>query len=389
MKSLLIEGWRGVNHSFALVNQNQILSLARMEKVKLFHRDLPFPFERWNRTDNGDGFAARERQVIDALAAPDPALDKVDAIYRICSPFRAGGRSDARTVTFMAVEFVLGGEQFASEGDRLALLASDSPIVTPSAWSRERILEHGFRPDRVRIVPHGVDAERFRPLGPEERHSIRAQFGIGDDETLFVNVGAPYWYKGTDLLLKAFATLRLEGLKVRLLVKDQRALYGRTLEGVIDVLGRGDSRLLDERVMAGVTAIADNLSPERISALLGIADCYVSPYRAEGFNLPALEAIACGVPVIVTAGGATDDFCDDATAIRLCGRLERSRDQAGAPTTIVEPDFGALVEAMLSVARGARPEPVRFAASRQAVLERFAWGRIADSLVRIALDENS
>ena len=47
---------------------------------------------------------------------------------------------------------------------------------------------------------------------------------------------------------------------------------------------------------------------------LQAADVYVSPYHAEGFNLPVLEAVACGIPVVVSAGGSTEDFTHPAFA---------------------------------------------------------------------------
>src|SRR5206468_11339578 len=47
---------------------------------------------------------------------------------------------------------------------------------------------------------------------------------------------------------------------------------------------------------------------EQMPALYRAADVLVQPYRGEGFCLPALEALACGVPVVVTAGGPTDEF---------------------------------------------------------------------------------
>ena len=46
----------------------------------------------------------------------------------------------------------------------------------------------------------------------------------------------------------------------------------------------------------------------------------MSPYRAEGFNLPVLEAAACGIPIICTQGGPTDDFVTDAFARRIESR---------------------------------------------------------------------
>src|SRR5579872_4162762 len=55
----------------------------------------------------------------------------------------------------------------------------------------------------------------------------------------------------------------------------------------------------------------------QIIAMYRAADCFVFPYRGEGFGMPMLEAMACGLPVIATAGGAADDFLDDDTAYRI------------------------------------------------------------------------
>ena len=53
MKTLLIEGWRGINHSFALVNQHQLLQLAEQADFKIYHRDMPFPDPAWKNTMSG------------------------------------------------------------------------------------------------------------------------------------------------------------------------------------------------------------------------------------------------------------------------------------------------------------------------------------------------
>jgi len=55
--------------------------------------------------------------------------------------------------------------------------------------------------------------------------------------------------------------------------------------------------------------------------LYNVADAYVTPYRAEGFNLPALEAQSCGTPVVATRGGATDDFLAGDRYLQIDGVL--------------------------------------------------------------------
>ena len=61
----------------------------------------------------------------------------------------------------------------------------------------------------------------------------------------------------------------------------------------------------------------EELPPDSLPGLYTACDCLVLPYRGEGFGLPVPEAMACGLPVIVTAGGATDDFVRDDFAWRI------------------------------------------------------------------------
>jgi glycosyltransferase involved in cell wall biosynthesis len=137
--------------------------------------------------------------------------------------------------------------------------------------------------------------------------------------------------------------------------------------------------------MSAIAVIGGNLSPAQLRALYGIADCYVSPYRAEGFNLPVLEAIACGTPVIVTQGGATDDFCPDSVAYRIPGQFRATDDLSSSLAgKYIEPDFDTLVDTMDGFATGHRLVEARFAEMRGRILEAFSWARAAHALVKLA-----
>lgn len=382
--ALLIEGWRGINHSYALVNQYQMRALLRQDRFDLYAQDLPFINPQWNRAQNGSDFPADDQRVIDAVAPP-PAGRPADFVYRIAAPFRAGAPEDRRcTMTFMAAEIGLPLSNFASDPETFDLFCRDrNRIVTPSRWSRDRIVEFGFPAEKVAVVPHAADPALFAPLPAEERASRRALLGIAPDETVFVNVGGAFWNKGLDLILIAFAHLRHSQKRCRLILKDQRDLYGRTVETVMEEVVRAGRCHFDNDTISAISIIPGHLTRPQLRDLYVLADCYVSPYRAEGFNLPVLEAIACHTPVIVTAGGATDDFCPEGVGLKIPGRPAiLDGFQSLAPGRYIEPDIEALIETMRAVAGGqAHPSPSE-QALRDAILRRFTWeeaaGQIAD-----------
>jgi glycosyltransferase involved in cell wall biosynthesis len=382
-RSLLIDGWRGVNHSLALVNQYQILEFMKIAGLKLSHRDMPFPFP-WQPSRNDPGFSNEAMQRI--MALPEPALADIDAVYRICSPFRADDvRAGIKTVTFMVTEMGLSANAFAQpKAEQDFFTRDENCITTPSRWARDRIVDYGFAPEKIHIVPHAVDTGVFYPQTQEERQVCRTNLGLRDDETVFVNVGAALWNKGVDLLLRAFAVLRSRGRRVRLLVKDLRGVYGISVNDMLPKVAAVCEPLRNADTLSAMSVIAGNLSRGQLRQLFGAADCYVSPYRAEGFNLPVLEAIACGTPVIVTRGGATDDFCNDKVAWLIQGQAGSLQGPGGEVYRFTEPDFDELVEAMAAVCEGSRLPAA--AADRSSLLQTFSWSRAAEALVQLTVD---
>jgi glycosyltransferase involved in cell wall biosynthesis len=384
-KSLLIEGWRGISHSFALANQYQILELLKLPGLNLFHRDVPYAFNHWRTGQNLAGFSQIDFDRISALSEPRSA---VDAVFRIASPYLAPPPEPrCKTITFMITELGLAPANFEPGSIRSdAFTRGQNRIVTSSSWSRDRIVAFGFDAAKVDIVPLAVDTNVYMPVSPAERQLCRANLGIAEDEIVFVNVGVAVWNKGIDILLRAFAALRSRGRRARLIVKDQRDVYGIAIEPLIHEVGANCPALLDPATLAAISVIPGTLSREQLRLLYGMADAYVSPYRAEGFNLPVLEAIACGLPVVVTRGGATDDFCDDAVAIRIDGRAgHRDEPQGSGIWRFIEPDLAMLVDAMDEVARGTMIAPQHAREARARVLERFSWANTAVRLAEICV----
>jgi glycosyltransferase involved in cell wall biosynthesis len=125
---------------------------------------------------------------------------------------------------------------------------------------------------------------------------------------------------------------------------------------------------------------------DELRLVYGAADLYVSPYRAEGFNLPVLEAMACGTRVLVTEGGATDDFFDATMGVAIRSRFVRKGESnQPVPGDYLEPDYEDLKARMREeVLRGVRgPAEVP-----QAFMQRWSWDAATEKLLGVCLADS-
>jgi glycosyltransferase involved in cell wall biosynthesis len=121
-----------------------------------------------------------------------------------------------------------------------------------------------------------------------------------------------------------------------------------------------------------------------MASLYHSADCYVSPYLAEGFNLPALEAAACGLPIICTAGGPTDDFTTDAFAWRIRSR-QTPLVEAGTQMTALLPEAQHLEQLMHEVVVDDAFRKQALMAGPAHVAAHFTWKHVVDKLLTVLL----
>lgn len=374
-KGICVEGWRDLNHSYALVNQWQLLELLQ-HPVRLCHRDTAPWSSHWNARDNGSGLPAELQERIRSI--PSPGEDELfSVIYRIGCPFNLAAGPAERIFVFGTSEWGECQGRFSGATPEEARRRGDLAIVTPSEWSKEGFLRSGFDSDDVHVIPHGVAPSVFYRVEPALRMLYRQMFGFGQHEFVLLNVGATRNNKGTDLLLLAYALLKAKYPQLRLVIKDQSTLYGHMLDTVIQLLiDRGLSQSGAEMIRNEVTIISDNLDLQGLMALYNASDLYVSPYRAEGFNLTPLEAAACGVPILVTAGGPTDGYFDPRLGLQIASELRFRNGQM-----VLEPDLEALQSGIETILR----QPGRWGgpAGSAWVHERHGWQRIGEQLWRL------
>ena len=154
---LIIEGWRFLPHSYAMVNQFQCLELLRRPEFNLFHRDAP-----WHPSWKPMRGLLDERDESAIAAIPPPpadAPDEQDVVLRMSFPHDCTPSPRARRVcVFVSAEQGVVPDDYV-RGAAGVVDACGQPNlhwIVPSHWSRQGLIRSGAPPARVSVVPHGI-----------------------------------------------------------------------------------------------------------------------------------------------------------------------------------------------------------------------------------------
>jgi glycosyltransferase involved in cell wall biosynthesis len=183
-------------------------------------------------------------------------------------------------------------------------------LICVSGRTGEKLEELCGPVGRVFVIPHGVDHAQFRPQEPEEGSDEEALGRLGIRRPYIVFVGTLEPRKAVPELVAAFDRIADGDAEVSLVLVGGAGWGMGEIEKAI-----GSARHRDRVVRPGY--VADRAVP----ALLRGAGVAVYPSVEEGFGLPALEALACGTPLVTTAGTAMAEVSGDAAVLVGAGAV--------------------------------------------------------------------
>ena len=345
--NILIEGWRGINHSYALVNQWQINELIKSSNISF--KDVPFSNKNWNSEKNDSGLKDEIKNIINQIKPPSKDI-AYDITYRISGPFNFDKKFSSKVMfVFATTEYRNLTEEFYINCDPNKLGKEENFFIhTPSNWSKKGFLSAGFRDDQVVVVPHGVDLNTFSLISQEEKKKIRNKYKIKYDDFVLTNISAMTVNKGVEVLIAAYGMLKKKHKNLKLILKDQSNLYewkvDFPMKKVFDSEFNQKNKIFNDEMYKDIIVISENLDFDQLRDIYSITDCYVSPYKAEGFNLTPLEAAACGTQIVVTDGGSTDDYFDDCMGFKI-----ESKEKNLNNNIFLSPKIDSLIDILNSI----------------------------------------
>lgn len=247
-------------------------------------------------------------------------------------------------------------------------------FVVPSEFSKNCLVAKGMPRNSIFAVPCGLDHHKFQPLTERKRADNRKLIGMTEANVIFLFMAEINKENAADVMLKAFFLAAANNPQLRLFIKSHGQPDSLSLPDMLNELAAAGQLFGTSETLKNIIQLPPEMSFQQISSIYHTADYYLAPYRSCDFNLPVLEAIACGTPAIVTSGGATDEFCDENVALKIKSSFDGK---------LLEPDLNHLVETITRCGQKQSFDRTGFAFSRENILYKHTWERSAKLLMSL------
>lgn len=248
---------------------------------------------------------------------------------------------------------------------RNKMLNQVDAIVSVSPALHEGVLK--VFPEKARLLVNGVRDDLFVPLKDEDRKIFRSENGISESEIIFSFLGTVSKRKGFDLLIRAFMEIFTEKANLRLwVVGPTNKQENQNVEEDLAASIRFSEQ--EEQAVKFWGRIDDR---QRLAKIIGSSDVFVFPSRREGMGLAPLEAMATGVPVIIS---------------RISGVTDLANVEGETGLYVSVNDLEALKSAMINLAADSQNRRAMGIKAHQRILSSFSWQKHIDGWENLYLN---
>ena len=199
------------------------------------------------------------------------------------------------------------------QGESQIVEAADALIANTDAEAASLVSLYDACPDNVRVVAPGVDLYNFTP----KRKDARANLGLDKSKLIVSFVGRIQPHKGPEVLIRAISEMMVHNPELR---TDLQVLITGGASGVRNYEDIRMRELVSWLKLDDVIKFLDPISREKIPDLYRSSDLVCVPSYSESFGLVALEAQACGTPVVASAvGGLRTAVADGISGVLVDG----------------------------------------------------------------------
>jgi FkbM family methyltransferase len=240
-------------------------------------------------------------------------------------------------------------------------------VWVPTQWQFDCLVEQGYPKEKIFIVPEGVDIETFKPIKKfPKREKIR-----------FVHFGRWDYRKGTTEILQAFAEEFKDVDDVELLASVENPYP-------YDGMNSTEERVKHYGIDTKNIKFLNFPSREEYVNYLQTAHVFVSCARSEGWNLPLIEAMACGTPSIYSDWGGQLQFAEGkGVPVQIKGLRPANIEHKEWPGEYCEPDWDDLKRQMRQAYDYNTAMWIKAVGDSKDIHEKFNWDSIAKGACEI------
>lgn len=233
----------------------------------------------------------------------------------------------------------------------------------PSEWQKINLIKQGYPEHKLFVVPEGVDGNVFNPKKLEDSETFK-----------FLLFGRWEYRKSTKEIIETFTKTFDENEPVKLIVSANNPF-------ATDGLGTTEQRLKHFNTKHKGIEVVNFPSRSEYVNYLQEGNVFVSCARSEGWNLPLIEAMACGTPSIYSNWGAQLQFAKGfGLPVKTLHEVPASNQEPHFVGNYIEPDYNDLSKVMRDAYENYNIHKARATRDSKIIREKFDWNLIAEKL---------